>query len=196
MTATLCPPGVDLDVARSTITLDGRTYPAGLVLTGRDPFNCPIEGGGSPVCRSCAPFAAEQACVWGGASHMDDPAWGNGWQVLIPTESGCLFMVSYDCGCMPGHGPDCDKGLKLSLIARNYSSKTMEIQWLRLVGRQLLPDTPGRLMGLCMWDACDPEWLADTIDRVGQFPVTQPDGPPVRWVPLNDPRVTPVAVRS
>ena len=113
---------------------------------------------------------------------------GNDWLSYIPAENGVIFVVEKETA--PAAPPNT---LRLSLLCAvcEQSYDPEGYMWLpksvSLIDGQLLPTVTyeGRLgvRAVSDWHHAEPEWVAETIDRLSRLPFTEPDGPRCRLVP-------------
>jgi hypothetical protein len=153
--------GMTINPERSTVTIDGHTFPTAIVI-------CP---------ESDRDDESEWDRSLGIGGHDFDT------DLYIPVENGLLVEVGYAVrGGKRGL-------LDLSFLSRRCEQSHHYDEWVwlpcRMVikGDRLVPS--GKHMESASWTSCYPDWVVEMIDRWGGRPVTEPDGPAVKLVPLN-----------
>lgn len=183
-------PGIDFDFDHSMVYIAGVGFPA--VTVG---YNICEPVGDSEACRRCASRSPQGGCVSGLESRTDDSSLDRGWEFAVPTENGALVVVEYT-QLAPVHGGG--MGLIVWLHSR-FQHMGVDGGWvstyLNLLGKRLLRGDPVRCLGSWTWDAVEPDWLAELIQRIAKLPVEPPlppdDERPVTLIPISDPRVRP-----
>lgn len=146
---------VVLDRAASTAEIAGRTFPAATVI-------CPQEDD--------RPEESEHQRALG--------AGGGDQCAFILAENGLLLRVE-EAENERYHG------ISLDLHARTCQKVWSVDEWEWLPWNVAVID--GRLVAGASnyWSWAEPEWAVETIDRLSAKPFTQPEGPPLRLVPLD-----------
>lgn len=156
--------GVQVDVARNHLYLDGRRFPAGCV---QPPDDDPDDQ------------------VWGGVTVGIA---GRSWSVYVPTENGLVIQIEpmgwnpligvtlYATVCAPWQPTPAEDQFTLPLPAQIDPGRDRTVTVLHDRG---LPT------GQWNWPNAEPGWTAELIPRVSTMHVRGLHGTPLRWFPLN-----------
>lgn len=150
-----------LDVARSTLTVEGRTFPACCV-------RCPRHE------SEPDPWDPADAVLGGDAKVS--------WEAYVPTESGLLISVEVE------HTTDT---VTLRMDSRtcyvSYTFRVIEQHdiWLPyslgVTGAGAISER-----AWSEWRGCESWWLVEQIDRLAAMPYVEPPGPCVELLPLRE----------
>lgn len=175
---------VTLDFDRSTITIAGKTYPAcAIEVTTCDDYETDSRG--------CARCRDNSACLFGGS--FTDQSWDR-WEVYVPSENGVLFAVEHG-QVAPAYGGGEGYSLHLhSAVMRRGQLNSDDAKCWLLGYYTVLPDKTLRerdhdFINPWYWSGCEPEWIAEQIDRLSTWPVHPIEGPRCKLVPIGDSRI-------
>lgn len=146
--------GLDVHLDTSTVTINGRRFPAVAVIT-------PIDG--SPNRTRYDRLLGPPSCVY------------------IPCENGVMIGVERD-EFLPEYSVWLSAH-QCSLDFFDHQPSLFPT-FMEIRARALVPVLNFRALGPFSWSGASSEWLVEHIDRVGRLPCTLPDGPLVTVLSL------------